>query len=403
MKIGKFAKENNISIDTIRHYMDLGLIIPVKEGGHYQFDNRCQKDLVDIITFKDMGFTLSEIKSIFSFKRFGNLTNYQEDQYYKGFFLEKHKEIIDKIDELNIIKEKLGEKIKELSLNQKSPSFKMGINLNALNLLKCPKCQGDLLLLDGQIINNQIINGTLKCNCDETYNIENGILVVKPLNDGRNFKYDFITDYVRETPSEYLDNLYKNLEWLHKKIDFDKFKNKVIIDLGVGVGFFLRHIYNVLPEDVYYIAVDHDMGRHIFLKNILEGLEIRKNIIFVCSDFLEIPIKEKSVDIVVDMTGSSNYAFHNKEFLLKSVDHYIKDKALLIGTYILFKKFGLDSIIPKTSRKNFMIDYIKKEIDDLNYNVIDDFISDYLSEGGRYEGYFKKDEVVYSYGIFSKR
>ena len=30
MKIGKFGEVNNISIDTIRHYMDLSLIIPEK-------------------------------------------------------------------------------------------------------------------------------------------------------------------------------------------------------------------------------------------------------------------------------------------------------------------------------------------------------------------------------------
>ena len=33
MKIGKFGEVNNISIDTIRHYMDLSLIIPEKKEG----------------------------------------------------------------------------------------------------------------------------------------------------------------------------------------------------------------------------------------------------------------------------------------------------------------------------------------------------------------------------------
>lgn len=32
MKIGKFGEVNNLSIDTIRHYMDLSLIIPEKRG-----------------------------------------------------------------------------------------------------------------------------------------------------------------------------------------------------------------------------------------------------------------------------------------------------------------------------------------------------------------------------------
>lgn len=31
MKISKFAEVNNVSVDTIRHYMDLGLVIPEKK------------------------------------------------------------------------------------------------------------------------------------------------------------------------------------------------------------------------------------------------------------------------------------------------------------------------------------------------------------------------------------
>ncbi|MCU5518479.1 methyltransferase, partial [Bacillus wiedmannii] len=45
MKIGKFGEVNNISIDTIRHYMDLSLIIPERKGSHYFFDEYCQTDL----------------------------------------------------------------------------------------------------------------------------------------------------------------------------------------------------------------------------------------------------------------------------------------------------------------------------------------------------------------------
>ena len=64
MKIGKFGEVNNISIDTIRHYMDLSLIIPEK-GRTLFFDEYCQTDLELIIYYKDLGFSLNEIKELF--------------------------------------------------------------------------------------------------------------------------------------------------------------------------------------------------------------------------------------------------------------------------------------------------------------------------------------------------
>ncbi|MBK0151610.1 MerR family transcriptional regulator, partial [Bacillus sp. S74] len=52
MKISKFAEVNNVSVDTIRHYMDLGLVIPEKKGSHYFFDEYCQKDIELILEYK---------------------------------------------------------------------------------------------------------------------------------------------------------------------------------------------------------------------------------------------------------------------------------------------------------------------------------------------------------------
>ena len=42
MKISKFAEVNNVSVDTIRHYMDLGLVIPEKRKSLF-FDEYCQR------------------------------------------------------------------------------------------------------------------------------------------------------------------------------------------------------------------------------------------------------------------------------------------------------------------------------------------------------------------------
>ncbi|WP_353092500.1 MerR family transcriptional regulator [Tissierella praeacuta] len=405
MRIGKFAENSNLTIDTVRHYMDLGLIIPEMHGGQYDFDNRCEIDLQDILDLKNMGFTLNEIKSIFMFRRLGNLTPYEQNQYYKTFFESKYEIIGKEIENLKEMRNNLRKKIDKLQSYNKEIKNKIGINLKNLSIFKCPRCNRDLMISKGDIDNNQIINGELICNCGVEYKIDDGILISnsKHIEHRLIFDNNYIGEYISSTDIQYLDNVYKGLELIHKKIDYNNFKNKTILELGSGMGFFLRHIYDELPEGSTYIAVDNDLGRHKFLKGILDFINCNKNIIFICSDFTEVPIENKSIDVLVDFSGSSNYGFENEQFLLNKIDNYIKESAWLIGTYIMFKNFNANSRIDSKYRKNFNINYVKKEIEKLNYKIIYDNISQPINKGGKYEDYFVKGEEVYSYLYYGKR
>jgi len=404
MKIGKFVEYNNLTIDTVRHYVDMNLIIPEKQGGQYNFDERCQRDIDDILSLKGMGFLLSEIKSILMFKRLAQLTQYQEDECFKSLFVNKNNQLENQLKELSEMKQRLENKLTDFTEMKNNNKSIIGMDIKALNLLGCLKCGNNLELAEGNIMKNQIINGKLICSCGEEYLIVDGILkVTNTKTNNINLDYNYINDYISDTNIDYLDNVYKGIDWIYKKTDFMNFKNKVILELGSGMGFFLRNIYKDLPDDTIYIAVDHDINMLIFLKNILETVNCRKNMLFICSDFQKIPLRDKCVDILLDISGTSNYSFDNDEFLLNLVDNYVKDNANIIGTYILFKNFNFNSLIEEKYRKNFMINNVKEHISKLKYNIIDDNISNYMEKGGKYESYFKDGEKVYSYLILGQR
>ncbi|WP_369899459.1 MerR family transcriptional regulator [Bacillus manliponensis] len=169
MKIGEFGKRSGLSIDTIRHYMDLGLVVPEKKGGHYFFDERCQKDLELILQFKGMGFQLNEIKMIFLYERFSQLTDYEKSAYYQSLFMKKYEKIEQDIKNLVETKDTLKRKLDELYAKTEASSLVTGIDLKVLDLLKCLQCGEKPFLQDGIIHRNQITEGRLVCNCGEEY------------------------------------------------------------------------------------------------------------------------------------------------------------------------------------------------------------------------------------------
>ncbi|PRR81174.1 MerR family transcriptional regulator [Clostridium vincentii] len=408
MKIGKFTKQNNITIDAVRYYIELGLIIPEKSGGQYDFDERCKSDLEKTIKLKGQGFTLNEIKAIFVLKRIGKLTTYQENEYYRDIYCNKKIELSSKIEELERFRYKLEETIEDLSKIKCMDNFKIGIDIEALKLFSCLKCGKELILSDGIITNNQVMEGNLKCTCGEDYKIEDGILLVGSVQSKTNLSAQSetnldIVDYVNSTDSEYLDNIYSGLEYMNKKIQFEELNNKIILEIGSGVGFFLRSIYTDLPDDCLYIAVDYDLNRHKFLKSMLQKSEHNKRVIFLCCDFLKMPLKDNLVDVLIDFTGTSNYSFQHEEFLLNLIDKSLKRKLTMIAAYITFNKFSIDSSIIEKVRKNFILKSIKNNILNLQYNIIDEKTSKSISKGGKYEDYFKCNERISTYIVYAKR
>ncbi|MBE7123223.1 methyltransferase domain-containing protein [Bacillus cereus] len=405
MKIGKFGEKNNLSIDTIRHYMDLGLIIPEKKGGHYFFDEYCQKDIELILEYKWLGFSLNEIKELFLYKSLAKSMNYEKDTFYQSLFKLKYEKVEQEIQTLEERRDKLKVALNDLSITTEISNSIFGVDLRVLNFLACFKCSGNLILQDGIINSNQITEGKLTCNCGEEYVITSGILTAGKSFERSDRAYfeDHISDYIHATDSSYLENIHRAGEWAKKKLKQLDINDKVLLDIGSGLGFFLRNIYEELPEDCLYIAVDRDLNKLLFLKDIIERRNSKRNILFICADFLSIPIQNHSVDIVIDQSGTSNYSFENEIFLLHELNTLFKHDCYMLSSFILFKNFSINSQIPTRFRENFMSSKVKEEIQKLQFNSIDERTSKFMERGGKYENFFVKGEEIYTYSFFGKR
>lgn len=405
MKIGEFSKINKISIETVRHYIDLGLIIPYKKGAQYEFNEKCQNDLKNILELKSLGFTLNEIKSIFIYETLGRLSNTEKNNILHDIFILKQKEINKKINELVEIESKLIKQIDDINEIEIKRNFDLGIDIKNLNLLSCVICGGDLYLEEGNIKNNQILEGKLKCSCGSGYSIKSGILIVDEYSEKNSDEvYNIIIeDYIKETDENYILNVRKGLDWACNELRNIDFVDKAILEIGTGLGFLLRNLYDELDDSSVYIAIDNNIEKHNYLKSLIERSDFKKNIMFICTDFKYIPIKRKSIDLFLDYGGSSNYWFDKNDFSIKDVLKYLKDDSYVGLAYILFNKFALSNFIKEENRKNFNINYIKEEIMKYNFNMISEQKSDYLNKPSIYEDYFSSSEEVYSYLYFGKR
>lgn len=406
MKIGAFAKHNTTSIDTIRHYMALELLVPEKVGAQYLFDTTCQNDFDEILELKSIGFTLAEIQTLLLFRRIGKLTDYDKRLTYNSYFENKLNSVTQELQRLQQIKIELEKTLENSSSVETEKVRTLGVPMDSLKFIYCTDCNSHYQLLDGKIENGDLMSGTLKCSCGKLLNIKNGILYCEASSDSHSeLQSEFcIDDYIKTTDSGYLRRIYKELEWSKHHAECSSVENGVVLELGSGHGFFMRHFIGDFQASNLYIAVDHNPQVHIWLKKIIERSQPKCNVLFICADFESLPIKPESVDLLLDISGSSNYAFdHSDRFLLDIIDPLTKQDTILHAYFILFNQFSKHTKIDESVKKWFKYETIADALKTLNYKSKDAFISDSVDKGGPMEDYFVPGESVYTYLYYGKK
>lgn len=329
MKIGEFCRKNGVSVDTVRHYIDLDIILPEKRGAHYSFDASCQKDLEEVFRLKKLGFSLAEIQKVLAYKRLTDLRTASDMDYYDSFFDKKKHEMQRELDRIReAILELEAVSIRERPEEREENAVKLGLPVRFLGHVACPCCRHPLSLVRGDIADDMVIEGILKCRCGMELSIENGVLLGPP--DGIDYSsYDGVVaqdfgEYNDKTHPKFVNSVYRSAVWMLDRTGLKENFYPVILELGTGSGFLLRRLSGDLPPDSLYIITDNAFDRIKETKAYLEHNSLHRNFAFICADFLELPIKYGCVDLVLDFGGSFCYNLKKEGYLIKSLDGLIR-------------------------------------------------------------------------------
>lgn len=357
------SKVDYIKKDLILRLVEVGVLD--KSLLENLSDGKLSADLEDIYNFKILGFTDDEVMSIFIFKKLAHLDDNDWQIYKNLFYKNKSDRISYRINSLKKTNDKLIKNIKTLkSLEVKN---KLGVSINSLKYLKCVECDGELILNNGSINNNHILNGSLVCNsCKEEYKIHEGIIFV---GDKKNIDVegyeDMITKSIVNSSTEELVNINNAVNWVRKKLP-NNLDKATILEVGSGIGVLLRDVYDKLKDSSTYIIVNDDIQRHYFIKQIIEKLEGTKNILFVCCDYSNLPIVNSCVDITLDICDHVEYKGSKTSNILLFND-YINRNSIFIASYLLLNKSTKSN---EEDKAHFMLDSLKDEIKNQGYSIV---------------------------------
>ncbi|MGM0641427.1 MAG: MerR family transcriptional regulator [Thermotogota bacterium] len=343
MKIGEFADRYNLSRDTVRYYIDNGMIIPEKIHNRYHFDKTCEKSMDFILQFKKMKFTIEEIKHILTYMRMLPKAGKAENEYLLSIIQNKIDQVIKEkteyefaLKELEKVKSSYENELKNAKTLYKSYS----IPIDILGLLACPKCQTSLKLNNASIENNKIENGDLYCECGYNAKIDSGIIVTDDADKKAFHKshdeeiaYKSIVD---ENDSEYLSFLMSPSYWMEKRVKLEDLHNKNIILLRpIGHEISYRFIEKVKNANIF--ITDYQYLRIKGLKKRMERTDLKStsNVIFMSFDYMNIPLKNNTFDYAFDLSGMINYVSNYNKSPIKNFYEILKNKGLFFSTFFL--------------------------------------------------------------------
>lgn len=378
MRIGEIAKTVDIPVNSVRYYINMGLLIPQNKNKQYIFNNEDLEDLKLILKLKALRFSLNDIHKILSLNRISNLSDRGDIEDYLQFFMEQKELLTQERAELDKALAGIKNEIEHIKNTIDNHSLKTGVPLSMLSKIYCPHCQKQLNLKDAYIENQYVLSGEFVCNCGYTAKIKEGILCTE---GGYISPYDFADldrSFVKHVPAPFVSTLQKSYNWMLDQIANASPQGKIIMEDHMNAYVFTYRHIEQLEQNASYILTDKYFEIVKMYKERIDSLNLNLDILYICDATFDLPLQNGCVDIFIDYFSSNEYAFFNHHHLLDKLDRYFHTDTNVIGTYFYFKP-GSQSMkqaildYPETWDKNFdHLAFHNHYIGENRYNSIDE-------------------------------
>lgn len=408
MKISSFAQKFNVSIDTIRYYMNLGLLIPEKTGIHYEFDQTCEEEMKIITELKSFEFTLNEIREIIDLKRITLLRDHEDLDIYMQLLERKKMEISLEISKLHSTIQQIDQKI-DVVRQKVTNKTSTGLSLSFIPLLRCPVCSGTFQFQNALIHNDSIIDASIHCACGYHAEIHKSILYAPNLDNSiQNSAYLYEQKTVGEMSPELVKMIEKCSLFTYQNLKNVDLANKVILEPCIDTFVFLPKYLHLLQENAYYIFCGSKQEMIEKLKAKIDSINPALKVLYIVNSSLHLPLVNHSVHYLIDSLSFNDYALFNRIFPLTKLTKLCKEDTTIIGCLAYFKKSAksirkMEELYPNAYPQNFEKDFIKANISNHQFQLGETLLIGDTKQPGIYIEHHVKDETMFFEGYIAKR
>ncbi|CAM3867809.1 MerR family transcriptional regulator [Mesobacillus zeae] len=396
MKIGTFAKLFHVTTDTVRYYIELGLLIPDKKNTQYQMNQLCLDDMAFITELKKFYFSLLEIQQILSYQRVTNFSDHEDIDYYNNFLIDKKNQLTKKKEDISKAIQLIEKAVQTNSPSSKEENF-TGVPLSFVNLLYCPKCHIPLEMKD-VTIKVYIQTGSLTCTCGYEAAIEEGIIITGNLYETSPYpSYFYDKETIKEINPNMINLFEKSNFWFQKVLQNVDLKNKLIVETNVDAFVSLPKYIDVLETSASYVFSGYSLAMLKKVRKRIERMIPKPNVLYILNSDLNLPLKPLSIDVFVDSFTANDFSLLNPQFPIHILKNYLHSSSTIVGGYSYYDSSAkslknISALYPFSHEHILYPKYIEENISVNGYQITQSENIGYCTDPGPFFDYHVIDE-----------